>query len=81
MVKVPKPEDDHSAEFAEPPIVPLVVKTSLEQISSSTPALTITPALIVRTITSVAAEHTPIGSSVVRVNTTEPAAISPAEGV
>ena len=52
-----------------------------EHIAISGPASTVTPGLIVNTISSETASHAPTGSSVVSVNVTEPAAISPAVGV
>ena len=80
-MKNPLPDVFHSPEDAEPPIVPEVVKISLEQIVASDPAFTITPALIV-TITSEEFDgHGPTGSSVVKVKVTAPALISSIEGV
>ena len=48
---------------------------------SSAPALTVAAGLIVKTISSFRAPHGPLGSFVVNVNVTEPAAISAADGV
>ena len=67
--------------MAEPPIEPCVVNTSSEQIAASGPASTITPGLIVTTMSDELAGQAPIGSSVVSVNVTEPAFISSKEGV
>ena len=65
----------------EPLIVPVKVWVEFAQMVSSTPALTTAIALIVKTNESTPAGQGPDGSSVVKVNTTEPAAISAAEGV
>jgi hypothetical protein len=51
------------------------------QIVAAEPAETVAAGLIVKTNELVAAPHGPAGSFVVKVNVTEPAAISAAEGV
>ena len=77
----PVPEVFQTPEEADPPIVPWVVNISFEQMVSSGPASTTTPGLIVTIMSEELAGQGPIGSSVVRVNVTDPALISFKEGV
>ena len=79
---VPVPEVVHVKLAALPEIVPpKVYVVVVLQIAASAPAFAIALGFIVNTIESFTAPQGPVGSSVVNVNVTVPAAISAAEGV
>ena len=78
---VPVPEVVQVIELAPPPNVPDNVTVLLEQIVASLPALTTETGFMVNSNVSIACVHIPDGSFVVRINETEPAIISFADGV
>ena len=68
-------------EVALPPITPASVYVPPAQIVAAEPAVAVAAGLIVNTIVLVTKPQGPAGSLVVKVNVTEPAAISAADGV
>jgi hypothetical protein len=81
LLNVPVPDVDQVEEVALPPITPAKVNVLPEQIVAFEPADAVAAWLMVKIIASLTAPQGPAGSFVVRVNVTEPAAISAALGV
>ena len=68
-------------EVAEPPTVPVIFTELLLQIIWSGPALTVAFGLMITIIVSLTELHGPTGSLDVKINLTNPAALSIADNV